>query len=201
MVVMSHARCRTGAFVAKWPSGNLHQARAHRYIRGCTGSIAALVARTPQLCTSDLYLAPRRSLAMAPKRRGARAAPKAKRGRAGDSQRLRVPEADTGAVIEPPLAVANHPQRLVHFHREDDKVSVELTSMWRWLSGTLKATQGDERLGKTLRRRGYNGARFTAPMDGPGHVKHVEWPSSRMVTSWQLSSVMAASLVWRSLHY
>jgi hypothetical protein len=46
--------------------------------------------------------------------------------------------------------------------------------MWRWLSGTLKATQGDERLGKTLRRRGYNGARFTAPMDGPGHVKHVE---------------------------
>ena len=47
---------------------------------------------------------------MAPKRRGARAAPTAKRGRAGDSQRL---EADAGAVSEPPLAVANHPQRLI----------------------------------------------------------------------------------------
>ena len=108
---------------------------------------------------------------MAPKRRGARAAPTAKRGRAGDSQRL---EADAGAVSEPPLAVANNNRRLVHFHREDGKVFVELTSMWRWLSGTLKATQGDERLAKTLRRRGYNGARFTAPMDGPGDVKHVE---------------------------
>jgi len=112
---------------------------------------------------------------MAPKRRGARAAPTAKRGRAGDSQRLEA-DADAGAdaVIEPPLAVANNNRRIVHFHREDDKVFVELTSMWRWLSGTLKATQGDERLAKTLRRRGYNGARFTAPMDGPGHVKHVE---------------------------
>ena len=112
---------------------------------------------------------------MAPKRRGARAAPTAKRGRAGDSQRLEA-DADAGAdaVSEPPLAVANNNRRIVHFHREDDKVFVELTSMWRWLSGTLKATQGDERLAKTLRRRGYNGARFTAPMGGPGHVKHVE---------------------------
>ena len=46
--------------------------------------------------------------------------------------------------------------------------------MWGWLSGTLQATQGDERLAKTLRRRGYNGASFTAPTDGPGDVRHVE---------------------------
>ena len=87
---------------------------------------------------------------MAPKRRGARAAPTAKRGRAGDSRRLEA-NADAGAdaVIEPPLAVANHPQRLVHFHREDHKVFVELTTLWRWLSGNLKSTKGDERLAKT----------------------------------------------------
>jgi hypothetical protein len=115
---------------------------------------------------------PRRSLAMAPKRRGARAAPTAKRGRAGDSQRL---EADADAIGEPPLAVAKHPQRLIRFHRsEDDKVFVELTSMWRWFSGNLKSTKGDARLAKTLRRRGYNGASFTAPTDGPGDVRHVE---------------------------
>ena len=112
---------------------------------------------------------------MAPKRRGGgrAAAPKAKRGRAGDSrQRL---EADVGAGSEPPLAVANHLQRLIRFHRsEDDKVFVELTSMWRWLSGNLKSTKGDDRLTKTLRRRGYNGASFTAPTDGPGDVRHVE---------------------------
>ena len=53
---------------------------------------------------------PRRSLAMKSKRRGARADPTAKRRRAGDSQPL---EADAGAVSEPPLAVANHPQRLI----------------------------------------------------------------------------------------
>ena len=101
---------------------------------------------------------------MAPKRRGGgcAAAPKAKRGRVGNSrQRL---EADAGAGSEPPLAVANHPQRLIRFYRsEDDKVFVELTSMWRWFSGNLKSTKGDERLTKTLRRRGYNGASFTAP--------------------------------------
>ena len=84
-------------------------------------------------------------------------------------------EVDTGAVGEPPLAVANHPQRLIRFHRsEDDKVFVELTSMWRWLSGNLKNTNGDVRLATTLRRRGHNGANFTAPTDGPGHVRHVE---------------------------
>ena len=112
---------------------------------------------------------------MAPKRRGARAAPTAKRGRAGDSQRLEA-DADAGAdaVSEPPLAVANNNRRIVHFHREDDKVFVELTSMWRWLSSTLKATQGERRLAVTLRRRGYHGAKFTAPTDGPGVVKHVE---------------------------
>ena len=80
---------------------------------------------------------------MAPKRRGGRAAPKAKRGRAGDSQRLRVPEVDTGAVIEPPLAVANHPKRLVRFYREEGTVFVVLTTLWRWLSGDLKGTQGE----------------------------------------------------------
>ena len=111
---------------------------------------------------------------MAPKRRGGRAAPKAKRGRAGDSQRLRVPEVDTGAVIEPPLAVANHPKRLVRFYREEGTVFVVLTTLWRWLSGDLKGTQGEERLATTLRRRGYNGANFTAPTDGPGDVRHVE---------------------------
>ena len=109
---------------------------------------------------------------MAPKRRGARAAPTAKRGRAGDSQRL---EADAGAVSEPPLAVANHPQRLIRFHRsEDDKVFVELTSMWRWLSGNLRNTKGDVRLAQTLRRRGHTGPNFTAPTDGPGDVRHTE---------------------------
>ena len=38
----------------------------------------------------------------------------------------------------------------------------------------LESHQGDERLAKTLRRRGYNGASFTAPTDGPGDVRHVE---------------------------
>ena len=109
---------------------------------------------------------------MAPKRRGGCAAPKAKRGRAGDSQHL---EADAGATSEPPLAVANHPQRLVQFHRsEDGKVFVELTTLWRWLAGNIKNTKGEIRLAKTLRRRGYNGASFTAPTDGPGAVRHVE---------------------------
>ena len=71
-------------------------------------------------------------------------------------------EADVGAAGEPPLAV-NHPQRLVHFHRsEDGTVFVELTTLWRWLSGNLKGTQGEERLAKTLRRRGYNGASWKA---------------------------------------
>ena len=113
---------------------------------------------------------------MAPKRRGGgrAAAPKAKRGRAGNS-RQRV-EADAGAGSEPPLAVANHPQRLIRFYRsEDDKVFVELTSMWRWLSGNnLKSIQGERRLAMTLRRRGYHGAKFTAPTGGPGAVRHVE---------------------------
>ena len=84
-------------------------------------------------------------------------------------------EADAGAVSEPPLAVANHQQRLIRLHRsEDDKVFVELTTLWRWLSGNLKNTNGDVRLAKTLRRRGYNGASFTAPINGPGDVRHVE---------------------------
>ena len=113
---------------------------------------------------------------MAPKRRGGgrAAAPKAKRGRAGNS-RQRV-EADAGAGSEPPLAVANHPQRLIRFYRsEDDKVFVELTSMWRWLSGNnLKSIQGERRLAMTLRRRGYHGAKFTAPTGGPGVIQHVE---------------------------
>ena len=87
---------------------------------------------------------------------------------------MRVPEVDTGAVIEPPLAVANHPKRLVRFYRKEGTVFVVLTTLWRWLSGDLKGTQGEERLATTLRCRGYNGANFTAPTDGPGHVKHVE---------------------------
>ena len=112
---------------------------------------------------------------MAPKRRGARAAPTAKRGRAGDSQRLEA-DADAGAdaVSEPPLAVANNNKRLVHFYRKEDKIFVELTSLWRWLSSTLKATQGERRLAVTLRRRGYHGAKFTAPTGGPGVIQHVE---------------------------
>ena len=73
---------------------------------------------------------------MAPKRRGARAAPTAKRGRVGDSRCLRVSDTDAGAQSEPSLAVANHLQRLVRFYRsEDDKMFVELTTLWRWLSG------------------------------------------------------------------
>ena len=118
---------------------------------------------------------PRRVRAMAPKRGGGRAAPKANRRRAGDRQRLRVSEAAARAAIDPPLAVANNPQRLIRFHRsEDDKVFVELTTLWRWLSGNLKSTQGERRLAMTLRRRGYYGTKFTAPMDGPGVVQHVE---------------------------
>ena len=112
---------------------------------------------------------------MAPKRRGGHAAPKAKRGRAGNNQRLRVSEVDAGAGIEPPLAVANHPQRLVQFHRsEEGAVFVVLTTLWRWLSGDLKGSQGEVRLAMTLRRRGYHGAKFTAPTGGPGIVQHVE---------------------------
>ena len=112
---------------------------------------------------------------MAPKRRGGHAAPKAKRGRAGNNQRLRVSEVDAGAGIEPPLAVANHPQRLVQFHRsEEGAVFVVLTTLWRWLSGDLKGSQGEVRLAMTLRRRGYQGAKFTAPTGGPGVVQHVE---------------------------
>ena len=113
---------------------------------------------------------------MAPKRHGARAAPTAKRGRAGDSQRLEADaDASADAVGEPPLPVANHPQRLIRFHRcEDDKVFVELTTLWRWLAGNLKSIQGERRLAMTLRRRGYDGAKFTAPTGGPGVVQHVE---------------------------
>ena len=113
---------------------------------------------------------------MAPKRRRAHGAPTAKRGRAGDSQRLEADgDASADAVGEPPLPVANHPQRLIRFHRcEDDKVFVELTTLWRWLSGNLKSIQGERRLAMTLRRRGYDGAKFTAPTGGPGVVQHVE---------------------------
>ena len=108
----------------------------------------------------------RHSLTMAPKRRRAHPAPNGKRQHS---------EAGASAAAEPPLAVANHPQRLIQFHRsEDDKVFVELTTLWRWLSGNLNSTQGERRLAMTLRRRGYNGAKFTAPTDGPGVVKHVE---------------------------
>ena len=108
----------------------------------------------------------RHSLTMAPKRRRAHPAPNGKRQHS---------EAGASAAAEPPLAVANRPQRLIQFHRsEDDKVFVELTTLWRWLSGNLNSTQGERRLAMTLRRRGYNGAKFTAPTDGPGVVKHVE---------------------------
>ena len=109
---------------------------------------------------------------MAPKRRGGRAYPKAKRGRAGDNKRE---EADAGAASEPPLPVGNNPQRLIRFHRSEDGTAfVELTTLWRWLSGNLKSTQGERRLATTLRRRGYHGAKFTAPTGGPGAVRHVE---------------------------
>ena len=127
------------------------------------------------MISADLYLGPRRLLPMAPKRRGGRAAaPKAKRGRAGDSQRLRVPEVDAGSASEPPLPVGNNPQRLIRFHRSDGTVFVELTTLWRWLSGNLKSAQGERRLAMTLRRHGYHGAKFTAPTGGPGVVQHVE---------------------------
>ena len=50
-----------------------------------------------------------------------------KRGRAGDSQRLEA-DADAGAdaVSEPPLAVANHPLRLVRFYRTPSKRFVSI---------------------------------------------------------------------------
>ena len=54
---------------------------------------------------------------MAPKRRGGRTAPQAKRGRAGDSRQHL--EADAGDVSEPPLAVANHAHRRIRFHRSE----------------------------------------------------------------------------------
>ena len=81
---------------------------------------AAVVASTRRLCLLTYTpSALRRLLTMAPKRHGARAAPKAKRGRAGDSQRL---AADVGAISEPPLAVANHQKDLIQFHNcEDNK--------------------------------------------------------------------------------
>ena len=43
-----------------------------------------------------------------------------------------------------------------------------------WLAGYNKNSKGEERLAKTLRRRGYCGADFTAPTDGPGVVQHID---------------------------
>ena len=68
---------------------------------------------------------------MAQQQRGGRAAskakrahvdPKAKRGRARGMQCL---EADAGAVSEPPVVVATHPQCLIRFYRaEGDSVFI-----------------------------------------------------------------------------
>ena len=111
---------------------------------------------------------------MAPKRRGGNAAPKRKRRRAGDNCQ-HITEAGANVIGELPLAVANHPHRLIRFHRsDDDKVFVVLTTLWRWLAGYNKNSKGEERLAKTLRRRGYCGADFTAPTDGPGVVQHID---------------------------
>ena len=122
----------------------------------------------------------RHSLTMAPKRRRAHPAPNGKRQHS---------EAGASAAAEPPLAVANHPQRLIQFHRsEDDKVFVELTTLWRWLSGNLNSTQGERRLAMTLRRSGYNGAKFTAQRMAPASLSMSSSPlqPTRRFIPWRM---------------
>ena len=94
-------------------------------------------------------------------------------------------------LASPPLPVGNNPQRLIRFHHSDGTVFVELTTLWRWLSDNLKSAHGERRLAMTLRRRGYHGAKFTAPTDGPSVVQHVELsfathPKARRGTTFRL---------------
>ena len=79
--------------------------------------IAAVVAQTPRLCLVTCASPP--LFAMAPKRRGGWAVPKAQRDRAGDNLRLRDSEADANATSEPPLALANHAENTIRFHHSE----------------------------------------------------------------------------------
>ena len=80
--------------------------------------IAAVVAQTPRLCL--VPCAPPPMFAMASKRRGGWAVPKAQQGHAGDNLRLRDSETDGNATSEPPLALANHPENIIRLHRSED---------------------------------------------------------------------------------
>ena len=104
---------------------------------------------------------------MVPKSCGGRAASKAERRRARDSQCFRLFEDGAGVAIGLPLALAIHPQRFVQVHcLQVGKLLMELITFWCWFAGKIINIMGEVRLEQTLRLH----VSYIVMIDGTGAV-------------------------------